>query len=132
MADLCTVGDVINRLGRQLDADQSTAAPGCITEASGLVAGYLARDYAELAEVPERVRVVCSRVAARALTGAASNLPPGTTEFGSSLSVMSHTVKLGADTVNGSPWLSRADKTALSPYVVRGRVMNFPMFRIEE
>jgi hypothetical protein len=119
--------DMAARLGRALSTDETAAVAGLITEASVLVVGYLRRDWTALADVPEAVRVVVSRMAARALTGA-SNLPAGAESYGSSLSVMSHTVKLGPDVVTGSVWLSRVDKTTLAPHVRRPSIVNMPMY----
>ncbi len=119
--------DVVARLGRSLSPSETAAVSGLLTEASALVVGHLRRDYAALADVPEAVRVVVGRVVARALTGS-STLPAGATQFGSALSVMSSTVKLGADVVVGSVWLSRTDKVTLSPHVRRPGIVNMPMY----
>lgn len=127
MTTLAADSDVEARLGRELAGAESAAVAGLLTEASVLVVGYLRRDWDALDDVPEAVRVVVSRMAARALTGA-SNIPAGTEQFGSSLSVMSHTVKLGADVVIGSPWLSRTDKVSLAPHVRRPNIVNMPMY----
>ncbi|QVI26171.1 hypothetical protein MN2019_17875 [Mycolicibacterium neoaurum] len=126
MVALAADTDVVARLGRDLSEPETASVPGLLAEASTLVAGYCGRDWSELADVPEAVRIVVSRMTARALTGS-SNLPAGTTEFGSSLSVMSHNVKLGADVVIGSVWLSRVDKITLGPHVWRS-VVNMPMY----
>lgn len=127
MVALADNADMVARLGRALSTDETAAVGGLLTEASALVVGYLRRDWDALTDVPGAVRVVVSRMAARALTGA-SNIPAGAESYGSSLSVMSHTVKLGPDVVMGSVWLSRVDKTTLAPYVRRPSVMNFPMY----
>ncbi|MGK2880434.1 MAG: hypothetical protein ACSLE6_06435 [Mycobacterium sp.] len=122
--------DVAARLGRELTEDEQTAIVGLLAEAGALVVGYLRRDWTALADVPDAVRIVVSRMVARSLTGG-SNLPAGASEFGSSLSVMSHNVKLGADVVVGSVWLSRTDKITLAPHVKR-YVEHFPMYPVRE
>lgn len=135
MADLADTDDVAVRLGRDLTEAELAAAPAVIAEASALVVGYLGRDWPGLDDVPGAVRIACSRMVARAMTGASNlppNLPAGATEFGSSLSVFSHTVKLGDDVAIGSPWLSRTDKTTLAPYVMRAHVVNVPMYHVVE
>lgn len=132
MADLADVDDLAARLGRDLTEAELAAAPGVIAEASALVAGYLGRDWPALDDVPGAVRIACSRMVARAMTAGSVNLPAGTSEFGSSLSVMSHTVKLGDDVVIGNPWLSRTDRTTLAPYVLRQPVVNVPMYDVIE
>jgi hypothetical protein len=132
VADLADVDDLAARLGRDLTEAELAAAPALIGEASALVAGYLGRDWPELENVPATVRVASSRMVARAMTAGSVNLPAGTSEFGSALSVMSHTFKLGDDVVIGSPWLSRTDKTTLAPYVMRPSVVNVPMYHVVE
>lgn len=127
MVVLASDADVEARLGRDLDTSETAAVAGLITEASVLVVGYLNRDWTALADVPDAVRVVVSRMVARALTGS-SNIPAGTESFSSSLSVMSHTVKLGTDVAIGSPWLSKADKISLDPHRAYRGLMNVPMY----
>ena len=127
MVALADNADLAARLGRALSTDETAAMAGLITEASVLVVGYLRRDYTALADVPEAVRVVVSRMAARALTGA-SNIPAGAESYGATMATFGHTVKLGPDVVTGSVWLSRVDKTTLAPHVRRPSVMNFPMY----
>jgi hypothetical protein len=122
---------VVARLGRELTADELAAVPGLITEATALVVGHLARDWDALADVPAAVRVVCSRIVSRTLTGT-SNLPAGTEQFGSSMGPFGQTTRLGADVVTGSVWLSKSDKTTLSPYFRRGQIVNVAMYHVIE
>lgn len=125
---LATTADVAARLGRELTESETTPAAGLLTEASALVAGYLRRDWTALDDVPDAVRVVVSRVVARALTGAStSTLPDGAQSFGSALGPLTHQVQLSPDVVVGSVWLSRTDKTTLAPYN-RRYAANVPMW----
>jgi len=132
VSELCDTDDVAVRLGRDLTEAELAAVPALIAEASALVAGYLGREWADMDAVPGAVRIACSRMVARAMTAGSVNLPAGTSEFGSAMSVMSHTVKLGDDVVIGNPWLSRTDRTTLAPYVMRAHVVNVPMYHVVE
>lgn len=126
---LCDPGDVATRLARPLTAAETAAVSGLIEEATALVEGYLGRGWVDAFDVPTAVKVVTSRVVARALTGG-SRFPPGASQVGSAMGPLTHTTTFAADVETGQQvWLGKADKIALSPYLRRGVVTNVPMFR---
>jgi hypothetical protein len=70
--------DVKARLGRDLTSDEQTRFPGLLEEASAIVDGYLGRHYTGEGGIPDAVRIVVSRLIARALRTA---LPEGMTSM---------------------------------------------------
>jgi hypothetical protein len=138
---LCDAEDIQNRLGgRDLSSGEQSAWRGLAEEATVLIEGYLDREWEDddndedtvPAAVPLNVRVVCSRMVARALTsGPAPGMPtgamiPGTKSFNSSMGPMGHTTTFGDDVVFGSPWLSRADKVMLRRKMYVEHVATYP------
>lgn len=110
------VNDLVARLGRSLTADETAAAPGKLDEASVLVEGYCNQSFDP---VPSAVRVVTSRIAARALTA------PVTQD---SAAVSSEQFTAGPFTVNRSfvgdgsaTWIGATEKTMLKPHRISMR-----------
>jgi hypothetical protein len=105
---------------------------GPAKEASVVVEGYLHRTWSALNDVPEAVRVVTSRMTVRAMQAPApgpAGVPvDGQRSFSSTFGPMSHQRTFGEDAVFSTPWLSKADKAALAPYILRGGVFNEPMY----
>lgn len=105
---------------------------GPAKEASVIVEGFLHRTWDALASVPEAVRVVVSRMTVRAMqapTGGGAGVPvDGQRSFSSQFGPMSHQRTFGEDAVFSTPWLSKADKAALAPYIMRAGVFNEPMY----
>ncbi|HJT93885.1 MAG TPA: hypothetical protein VJ777_18470 [Mycobacterium sp.] len=129
---LCEEQDIKDRLGltddQDLTADQQAKWPGTAAEASVLVEGFLRREWDDLATVPDAIKVVVSRMTVRAMTAPAGPLSPmeGQQSSSSTFGPMSYNRSFGADAVFTTPWLSKADRLALSRF--RGGVTNEPMF----
>jgi hypothetical protein len=100
--------DVKARLGRDLTSDEQTRFPGLLEEASAIVDGYLGRHYTGEGGIPDAVRIVVSRLIARALTTA---LPEGMTQQSESAGPYQHSTTYPQGSSN--LWLSRSDKLAL-------------------
>ncbi|WP_255800760.1 hypothetical protein [Mycobacteroides abscessus] len=118
MAALADQADVEARLRRDLTADEVEWLPGVLDEASALVSAYCGDRAFE--PVPDRVRIVTSRVAARALTGRTDSA----TAITNAAHVFSQTVTLNADAANGGVWLTKADKLALHRWAVSGKAFS--------
>ncbi|MEU2002065.1 hypothetical protein ACH47B_13335 [Rhodococcus sp. NPDC019627] len=110
------LSDVATRLGRALTADEAAEAPGLLDEASALVEGYCNQDFDP---VPSTVRLVTSRIAARALT------TPTTQD---SAAVSSEQFTAGPFTVNRSfvgdgsaTWIGATEKTMLRRFRISMR-----------
>lgn len=155
---LCDESDIKARL--QLGPDdtltdaQQKAWPGAAEEATTLVEGFLGREWDVdddtldgpdadddgtevpqteadvLATVPRAVRVVVSRMTARAMNAGVGGgqLPiDGQQSQSSTFGPMSYARGFSTD-VFTSPWLSKSDREALRRFVVRGKIQHVPMF----
>ena len=118
--------DVEKRLKRELTDDESAELPGCAEEASVLVEGYLAYQYATSESIPFAVTVVTSRVASRMLVD--NGLPAQADSLTRGMGPFSATTHLVSDSTSGGPWLSKGDKIALEPYRIGGMV-TIPLVR---
>lgn len=127
---LANAQDVKDRLGRDLNAPETAAWANVAKEASVIVEGYLNRQWTDFAEVPDAVRVVTSRMTVRAMQAPTGSTAPvdGQRGFSSTFGPMSHNRTFGEDAVFSTPWLSKADRAALAPYVMRAGVFNEPMY----
>lgn len=121
MSALASLADVEARLRRPLTTDEKSWIDDSIEEASALVSGYLGCEYmgvagtdGVLSDVPTDVRVVTSRVVARAMAQAdAPAVPIGVSQIGRTMGPFSEqfTVREGAG--SGSPWLENVDRMTL-------------------
>lgn len=115
-----------------LNAAQTKAWPPLAEEATGIVEGFLRREWLDLATVPKEVRVVVSRMTVRAMSapagGSAGAPVEGQSSASSTFGPMSYSRGFGQDAVFTSPWLSKADRMALSPYANVSAVHNEPMY----
>lgn len=134
---LCNEADIKARLqlgdADSLTADQSKKWPPLAEEATGIVEGFIHRAWGTdpgISSVPQGIRVVTSRMTVRAMGAATSPNTPveGQEAASSTFGPMSYNNRFGTDAVFTSPWLSKADRLALQPYVDRGSVVHEPMF----
>lgn len=122
---LATRADVEARLRRELTAaeagPQDQWINGLLDEAAMLVTAFCGQSFE--APIPEAVRVVTSRVAARGVTTSVSTgEDPRPIEVGPV-----RWPEPSADAVGGGGWLTRVDKQMLSPWVVTGQVFSVDM-----
>lgn len=108
MTLLATQTDVEKRLGRELDDDEVLAVEGLLEEASELVVS-VCRPLPTPA--PDAVRIVVSRIAARALDGGDDDGPTPTNVVSEQMSAGSFQLSQNyfGDSVGGGPWLSKQD-----------------------
>lgn len=142
---LCDERDIKKRLqlgdGDSLTDEQAKAWPSIAEEATGIVEGYLKRkwtptveplqtDAQRLAEVPPEIRTVVSRMTVRAMNSPVGPGAPidGQQSSSSTFGPMSYARGYSSDAVFTSPWLSKVDRIALSPYRKTQAVQNEPMF----
>jgi hypothetical protein len=120
---LASSEDVAARLGRSLTIDEDDLVEGLLDEASVLVEGWLG---CTPDPVPDGVRIVVSRVAARAIAAGGSGAEPGLQSVEATMGVFQVNRGFSADVTSGGVWLTRNDKTTLRPFSCRGRVGNVP------
>ena len=120
------------RLGRLLSTDESVRVNGLIDEASVLVIAYLGRSWPWLEDVPESVRIVCSRMVARCFATGSGSMDPGLQSYSSAFGPMSVTSKFADGVVHGQPYLSSVDRQGLFPLAVARGITNSPLFELEE
>lgn len=116
MTPLATVTDVETRLGRSLTTAESTKVdPGLLEEASVKALAYMgyAEDFYDGSTVPTTVTIVVSRMVARVIEQATSGIVPGTQQAGQTAGIFSQQTTFVAGSSNGSPWLTRSDKSDL-------------------
>lgn len=117
---LATAADVGDRLGRSLTAAETVKVDGLLEEASALVVGYLGCDPTDTSvdppTVPSVVAIVVSRIVARVFEQTASVAEFGSEATTDSTGPFSTTVRYGAGTTSGAPWLTKADKLTLRPF----------------
>lgn len=124
MTPLCTAEDVEARLRRTLTPDEREYVDGQIEEAQAIVEGYLGcpdGKWPTLNDVPSAVRVVVSRMVARAIDQAKQGSPMGAQQssFTAGPFVQQQSYTQGSN--NGSPWMVVGDRQALRPYRCRGK-----------
>jgi len=115
---LANQADVEARLRRDLTDAEIDWLPGVLEEASQAV--YAVCGDRKFDPVPDRVRIVTSRVAARALTGRTDSAAAVT----NAAHVFSQTVTLTSDAAEGGVWLTKADKLALRRWAVSGKAFS--------
>lgn len=124
---LATKADVEKRLRRSLTSDEAGPQEqwinGILEEATLLVTSYCGRSFE--APVPDEVRVVASRVAARGVT--TSPVGVGTDELTADMGPFALTQRLSADAAAGGLWLSKSDKLILDPWCATGQVFSVDM-----
>lgn len=117
---LATAADVVARLGRALTTAEEGKVGGLLEEASALVIGYLVCDPTDTSveppEVPTAVAIVVSRMVARVLQQTASVEEFGSEATTDSTGPFSTTVRYGAGTTSGAPWLTKVDKLTLRSF----------------
>lgn len=121
---LATAADVEARLGRTLTAAEAAKVPGMLEEASALVIGYLGCDPTDTSveppTVPAAVAIAVSRMVARTLEQTAAAGASGSEATTNTTGPFSQTVRFGAGTTTGAPWLTKADKLTLRPFRCNG------------
>ncbi|AMT71976.1 MULTISPECIES: hypothetical protein [Mycobacteroides] len=118
MVALADQSDVEARLRRDLTGDEIEWLPGVLDEASALVFAYCGDRVFD--PVPDRVRIVTSRVAARALSARTDSAAAVT----NAAHVFSQTVTLNAEAANGGVWLTKADRLALQRWALAGKAFS--------
>ena len=116
---LATQPDVVVRLARPLTATETEKADGLLDEASALVRAYLGGDPTVVDVVPEDVVIVVSRMVARMIERDASSTS-GAEAVTNQVGPFGQTLRFGASTVSGGPWLAAVDKTILAAFRVGG------------
>lgn len=122
---LATQPDVEARLARPLTESEITKADGLLDEASALVRAYLGDDPTVVdlilltSVVPEDVVIVVSRMVARVIERDASSTS-GAEAVTNQVGPFGQTLRFGASTVSGGPWLAAVDKTILAAFRVGG------------
>lgn len=123
---LAARADVEARLRRSLtDAEageQDKWVNGALEEASLLVTSYCGRTFDD--EVPNEVRVVTSRVAARGVTSARTDAAASQTD---QADIWQRTIAYQPDSTSGGMWLTKADKLMLGPYATGSHVFSVDM-----
>ena len=118
MADLADQDDVEARLGRPLTTEETSRIDGLLEESAALVTGWLGHTPDP---VPAAVRIVVSRMAARALTATGE---PGLTNLSATMGPFGVTRAFSADSATGGVRLTRPDKVMLRPFTRRGMAGN--------
>lgn len=116
MTPLTNAGAVETRLGRTLTSDEyAKVDPGLLEEASVKVLAYMgyADDYYDAIAIPATVVIVVSRMVARVIEQMSSGVVPGTQQTGQTAGIFSAQTTFLAGSANGSPWLTRSDKSDL-------------------
>lgn len=111
MKMLAELSDVAARLGEEVPENKVHVTEGLLEEASALVEGYLGRTFDD---VPRPVAVVVSRMVARVLQAPEPSFAVET--LSQSAGAFSQSQKFTTGASGGSPWLTAADKTALSRF----------------
>ncbi|MGV7802845.1 hypothetical protein PJM44_04565 [Mycobacterium kansasii] len=115
---LASSADVEARLRRDLTDDEERWIDGVLEEASALVAAYCGGQVPD--PVPDAVRIVTSRVAARARSGR----DDGAASVAEQADIFQRTVTLNADAANGGVYLTKADRMQLRRWSARGSVFS--------
>ena len=104
--------DVEARLRRDLTDEEVTWIDGVLEEASAEVIEFCGRDFDD--PVPSTVRIVTSRIAARALV--ASTTDVGTDAYTNQAGPYQQVRSVSTDAASGGVWLSKGDKRKLRAY----------------
>ena len=116
---LATQADVVVRLARSLTELEILKAEALLPEASALVRAYLGGDPTVVDVVPEDVVIVVSRMVARVIERDASSTS-GAEAVTNQTGPFGQTLRFGAGTASGGPWLTAVDKTILAAFRVGG------------
>lgn len=109
MTVLASSDDVVARLRRPLTVEEAGYVADLLEEASSLVTEHCrGRDFDP---VPDAVRIVTSRVAARALSSPAGT--GGVESVSDQMAVWTQTRKYTSDSTNGGVYLTAADRRQL-------------------
>jgi hypothetical protein len=120
--------DVEARLRRTLTTDEVAALPGIVAEAGAFIEGYLGEIYDPTDNpAPGPVVIVTSRVCARMMTDTGA-IPANADSLSRSMGPLSATTHYVDGSTAGGPWLTKADKIALTPYRAFG-VRSVPLVR---
>lgn len=120
MTVFCTQEDVVKRLRRPLNSDETEYLDGLIEEAQALVVAHLGcgPDRYEQGDVPVAIRITTSRMVARVLQQS-ENMDPayfGAVQVGTTAGPYSEQTTFHGESRLGSPWLSKTDRESLAPY----------------
>lgn len=120
MTLLASPDDVLDRLGRRtLTDDEGEALPGLLEEASVEVSEFCGTTFPE--GVPDTVRIVTSRIAARALSQATSDtFEPNATQMVDQVGEWQQSRSYSGDSAGGGVWLTKVDRRKLGRYSIRG------------
>lgn len=135
---LASLADVAARLRRDLTTEEQSWVPDLIDEASAIVSGYLGVDLGETGvvggdgvsdAVPAAVRIVVSRMVARAMRQADTSAAPvaGVESMGRTMGPFTEQWKLRDGAGSGSPWLENVDRITLKRYRVGGGMTSVPL-----
>lgn len=111
---LATQTDVEARLRRPLTDEETSWLSGVLEEASLEVTEYCGQDFSDFDPVPAAVRIVTSRIAARALSAKATDV--GTDAYTNQAGMYQQVRTVSSDAASGGIWLSKADKRKLRAY----------------
>lgn len=125
MTALAKQADVENRLRRELTKDEEEWLTGVLEEATLLVVSYCGRSFDT--PIPDEVRVVTSRVAARGVTALRTAPNADTDNVAATMGPFAFNQKLTADAAAGGVYLTKADKQTLSKWVAGGQVFSVDM-----
>lgn len=112
MERLASLSDMEAALGGEVEPDELRVAETLLDEASALVCSF-ARAVPALATVPDEVRLVTARVAARALNAGGGDMPVGMSQYSVNAGPFGHSGSFAEGTNDGGPWLTKADKMVL-------------------
>lgn len=121
---LATAADVVARLGRPLTVAETAKVDGLLEEASALVIGYLGCDPTDTSveppTVPAAVAIAVSRMVARVFEQTAAAGTTGSEVTTNTTGPFSQTLRFPAGSTSGAPWLTKADKLTLRPFLCNG------------
>ena len=107
----CTVSDVTDRLTMEPDRDDRRFIRAMIDEATVAIDAYMGSHVGD--DVPSAVRVVCARVAARAVSRGLSTAPVGAESQSFTAGPFSATQNFGSNSNGGGVFLTGEDKRML-------------------
>ena len=107
-----SVPDVEARVVAELSPDDRPFIRAMIDDATTVIEEYLGREFDENEQVPRPVRVVCARVAARAVSRAVDN-PVGAEQQSYTAGPFSTSASYGNNSNSGGVFLTKQDKAML-------------------
>ena len=107
----CTIDDVTDRLTIEPDKDDERLIVAMVEEATVAVDAYLGKHFDR--SVPAAVRVVCARVAARAVSRGLSSAPVGAESQSFTAGPFSTNQNFGSNSNAGGVFLTAEDKRRL-------------------